>query len=239
MFAVAICDDNCSFVEYEKGIIHDFFEEKSIRHRIDEYQSGSHLLEKSEYIRDYDLILLDVDRNGLDVAKKIREMSDGYIAFVSAYINYALEGYKVNAVRYILKEEKNFKSSINECISMVYKKRCLESKKKIILECREGCLAIKLSDLVYIESKMHYCYLYIQKHNQMEIYSIKEKLDDLEQRIGNDQFLRVHKSFLVNMGYIICVDRYRISLINEIVLPIAQSKYLDVKRKFIDFNGKW
>lgn len=71
----------------------------------------------------YDAIFLDInmkEMDGLETAERIRKLSKTvYIVFVTAYITYALEGYKVGAVRYLLKEDSSLENSLKECLDTI------------------------------------------------------------------------------------------------------------------------
>ena len=110
--------------------------EKEISCEIDTFSSGKELLELGIELIQYDIIFLDINMDEIDgivTAQKIREYSSEiFIVFVTAYINYSLEGYKVDAARYLLKNNTNFEESIYECMDSILHKMNFVSVKKSI-----------------------------------------------------------------------------------------------------------
>lgn len=107
MLRIALCDDEDVFLNYEKEIVSDYLKQKGLTFRIECFPTGERLLKDKIQLDTFDLIILDVEMTGLDgisVAKAIRANNTKVnIAFLSAHMNYSTDGYRVNAVRYILK----------------------------------------------------------------------------------------------------------------------------------------
>lgn len=93
---------------------------------IDTFSSGKEFVELGIEMVKYKIVFLDINMDELDgimTAKKIRENSkDMFIVFVTAFVNYTIEGYKVDAVRYILKDNKNLVASVYECMDAIHEK---------------------------------------------------------------------------------------------------------------------
>ena len=104
MLRIAICDDEKLFRENIKKYVLKYLSEKDISSEIDMFNSGKELLGLGTDLLGYNIIFLDINMDEIDgimTAHKIREYSMGiYIVFVTAYVNYSLEGYKVDATRY-------------------------------------------------------------------------------------------------------------------------------------------
>lgn len=111
MMKIAICDDEKEFRDLIRVYIEDYLDTKEILYTIDTFDSGEMFLCEGESIPENSIIFLDINMEGMDgitTAKKIRERGiNSYIVFVTAYIDYSLEGYKVGAVRYLLKNGYN------------------------------------------------------------------------------------------------------------------------------------
>ena len=120
---IAICDDEREFLENVGLAIETYLNEKGLEYNIDLYNSGKVIMELRENIVSYDVVFLDINMpevSGLEVAEWIRTYSDNVnIVFITAIISYAIQGYKYNAVRYILKNERQLKASIYECMDAV------------------------------------------------------------------------------------------------------------------------
>lgn len=158
MLKIAICDDEKVFRDNINKYVAAYLNEKEISYEIDTFSSGKEIIDLGIEIKQYNIIFLDInmdDVDGIVTAQKIREYSSEiYIVFVTAYINYSLEGYKVDAIRYLLKNNTNLEASISECMDAILHKMNLVVKKKKF-KFNEGEKEINIDNILYIESKLH------------------------------------------------------------------------------------
>ncbi|MCM1499714.1 MAG: response regulator, partial [Clostridium sp.] len=119
MFKIAICDDENFFAEELKELLSAYMMEKGLVFEIDTYSSGEALIELGIEVMRYTVVFLDINMdkvNGIMAAEKIRNVSrDVFIVFVTAYVDYSLEGYRLDVVRYLLKGNANSQNKVNEC----------------------------------------------------------------------------------------------------------------------------
>lgn len=240
MFKIAICDDENYFTEEIKEIISDCMLKKGLIFEIDTYSSGAKFISLGIGMLQYSIIFLDINMDEVDgimTAKKIREVSkEVFIVFVTAYVNYTLEGYKVDALRYLLKGGNNFKSSIDECISTIIEKMNYKIvTKKFIFN--EGVKEIALDRLLYVESRLHKLEFHVME-DIMKIYTIYDTLNNLEIDLRDNGFLRIHQSYLVNLKYLMSVAKYQAVLTDGTSLVIPKARYTYVKDKFIAYRGE-
>lgn len=240
MFRIAICDDEILFAEELKEMIYSYMMEKGYVFEIDTYSSGEALVELGIEVVKYTAVFLDINMEKLDgikAAEKIREASrEVFIVFVTAYVTYSLEGYRLNAVRYLLKSNVNFPSTVNECMDAIME-RLNYSVAKMVFDFKEGTKDVSLERLLYIESNLHKLEFHIME-DDMKIYTMYETLNTLEDRLPADDFIRIHQSFLVNIKFIKNVVRYKVELTNGIELIIPKARYTYVKEQFISYQGE-
>ena len=105
MIKIAICEDEKEQQELLKSYIDQIFDGLSVKYELEIYNLGEELLDS--YSKDIDILLLDIQMgqiNGMDTARKIRELDDKVeIIFITSLIEYVLEGYEVRAYRYLIK----------------------------------------------------------------------------------------------------------------------------------------
>ena len=105
-------------MEKERNLIEDYFKTRDMCCKITTFESGIELTK--DFREDYDVIFLDVameDMDGLEAARWLRENdTKAFIVFLSGYPEYSLEGYKVEAHRFLLKNDENLESSLAECL---------------------------------------------------------------------------------------------------------------------------
>lgn len=104
------------------------------------------------------------------------------------------------------------------------KKITQDRKNRITVQYKGVMESIPLEEILYLESSAHQLLI----HTGQTIINIYEKLDDYEKKM-QESFVRIHKSYLVNMNYIRRIDRKELLLENGTVLPVSKSKYSYVK----------
>lgn len=243
MFRIALCDDEIIFQQKMKEILVNYMEDRGNLFEIDTFNSGEEFIEQGIEMAKYKIVFLDINMEQLDgimTAKKIRENSkEIFIVFITAFINYTLEGYKVDAVRYILKSNTGMAESIYECLDAIFEKMNYEVSKKEF-DFREGAKTVSLERLLYVESKLHKLEFYVME-DRLKKYTLKGTLNKVEMELQGNGFLRIHQSFLVNMRFIKSLNRYkavfRKSKDEEMEISIPRARYNDVEKQFISFKG--
>lgn len=246
MIRIAICDDNEDFRQYEYGLVNGIMYSINCVCETDFFQSGNELLTKGEQVAGYNIILLDINMPGIDgikTAEKIREYTEEvFIVFVTSFISYALEGYKVGATRYLLKSSESLKRELKECLETITRKlNYFENINSVLREhlaCSkhtfgfiEGELKVPLDKIIYIESNLHRLFFHIL--DRPEKYSVYDKLDNVEEKLAGYGFCRVHKSYLVNMKYVESITRYSAELYNGIKINVSKARYNNAREQFM------
>lgn len=244
MVHIAICDDEEYFRLREKKLIEQYMENCGYACRIDLYASGKELLNRVDSDLPYDIIFLDIsmeEMDGLETAEKIRKRSETvHIVFVTAYITYALEGYKVGAVRYLLKEDDSLENSLKECLVTI-SMRMNEKKAVCEFDFQNGKKRISADAILYVESRLHKVIFFV-KEDGIKEYSRYDRLDAVEEELRHygfcRDFCRVHQSFLVNMKYAANVERYKVTMENGTEVSISKKYYKDVEKEYIRKQGE-
>ena len=240
MLYIAICDDEKYFRIREEQLIKKYMEKKACKCKIDVFNSGKEILDLKKTISQYNIIFLDVNMeeiDGIETAKEIRKITkDAYIVFVTAFVTYALEGYKVDAVRYLLKDDECLEKSINECLETILYKMDYD-KNKMLFEFQEEKKEIYLEDILYIESNLHKLIFHMAGEDVTK-YTMYARLDDINVLLQKNGFCRIHKSYLVNLRYVESVERYKVAFVNGGSLGISKSRYLDTRNEFVCYRGE-
>lgn len=239
MIKVAICDDELIFRERISEQIEKCFKEQNIECEIDCFSSGEEFLEKTKGNLDYLIVFLDItmkDLDGIETARRIRLLSANiFIVFVTAYISYALEGYEVNATRYLLKDDRTMKQSIRECIkSILTTTRYQEQKREFEFQSGKHCVA--LDKILYVESKLHKVYFYILEDGVKE-YCMYDSLNHVQTVLNDEIFYRIHQSFLVNMKHVIDIKRYYAQMAEGTQISISKKYYKQAEVGFMKQKG--
>lgn len=184
-----------------------------------------------------DIALLDVDLgaapyNGLDIARKLRQVrEDAIIIFVTNFIEYAPEGYEVQAFRYLLKKDAPNKlpGYLQEAIQKLY-----SARQTLAIRQNGEITEVALESIYYIESFRREVCVHTREAKQYRYYA---QITVLEEQLAPFGFLRIHKSYLVNMNYLKKYQHNEAVLHNGTTLPVSQSRYKDQKKKYLFWRG--
>ena len=239
MLKIAICDDEIFFRNQIEELLEKYLKSNGILYEIDTFCSGAEFVELGIEMMRYKIVFLDInmeEMDGITTAKKIREVSrDLFLVFITAYVNYTLEGYKVDAVRYILKSNDNLEGAISECMDAIWEK----ANYKVVWQefhFHEGHRKISLEHILYIESKLHKLEFHVMEQ-KLETYTLYDTLNRMEELLDENYFVRVHQSFLVNMKYIKSIKRNEVLLSNGMKFDIPRARYKGVEEKFVMYKG--
>lgn len=190
-----------------------------------------------------DIAFLDIDfeseeYNGLDIARRLRKFrDDSIIIFVTNFIEYAPEGYEVHAFRYILKSkfESDIEPYFEQAINQIH-----QQKKTVKIQVNGEIIDLHMDSILYFEVQQHNITAYIQKNalrKEINAYNFYGSLSTLELRLEPQGFLRIHKSFLVNMRHLKKFQCREAVLDNGISLRVGEKGYAENKRKYLIWKG--
>lgn len=241
MYNVIICDDDLAFLEQLKHLLGTIIQRVNIQIKIYAFTAMEEI--SDQIIKTCDIAILDIDfagkkYSGLDIAKRLRLFrSDAVIIFATNYIEYAPEGYEVQAFRYILKKDICLKleSYFMQAIQHLHK-----NSETIKFQINGEIVDIPLEHILYIEAQLHTVKVIVQttdyrKHKEYVFYSSIGKLD---QQLSEKGFLRVHKSYLVNMAHIKRYQCQKVVLDNGLELSASASRYAEQKERYLLWKGK-
>lgn len=241
MIRIAICEDDSFFLKKEKDLIENYIEKKCNDYQIETYVSGKELM--ACYKDSYDVIFLDVameEMDGLAIAKWMREQkSKAYIVFITAYAEYSIEGYKVNAHRFLLKNSDNIQENLSECLDSIWDK-LQKKKEKVLLPVLGGDLHVDASKIVYAESKVHRVTFHVKERTgKLQEYYMYDRLDHVQEMLMPYGFSRIHQSYLINNDYLVSVCRYKAELSVGTTLGISKKYYKEIEDQYIRMRGEF
>jgi DNA-binding LytR/AlgR family response regulator len=170
---------------------------------------------------------------GIQLAKMLDRKN--LLVFTTAFENYAIEGYKVNALDYLLKPF-NYDEFLSAAIKVNNQFEIIEKKPTgnvsddfIIVKTDYKLQQIALNDILYIEGLKDYIKIYRQNIEKPILSLMSMKI--IEEKLPQDTFMRVHRSFIVNLNKIQTVERSRI-IFGETIIPVSDN-YKDKFHEFI------
>lgn len=231
-----ICDDEIHYANAIKESIERWKKKTgNVSITYDVFRSSEDMLDSLRNQTIYDLVFLDIqfpaELNGLQVAKQLRMLNDQVvIVFVSNYDEYAIDGYKVNALRFLTKPISD--NQVFECLDIAYRQWQITSANAVIvLETKQQIHKISNNSIVYIESRAHY--LDIHTLNiENDTITIRMKIGEILKDLPSDMFVQCHQSYIINLLYVQRLTRTCVTLTNNQETPMS-IKYRDaVYKKF-------
>lgn len=236
MLNILICDDEKPFLDKLANKITVYLETREIPFQMAAFCSGEELLKHREE-EPFDIAFLDISMNavsGMEAAEYLRDRNQRIcIVFVTGYMEYVLEGYKVGALRYLVKD--SLEASFEECMKALLKKFHIDTD-EICLEFTNEKRYLKADEICLVESRGHKL-LFLSAGDKHIIGTMNRKLTEVEDLLGGYGFLRVHQSYMVNMKYIVSIASYRLELEPDITLRVPKNRYPYVKREYAIYKG--
>lgn len=241
MYHLILCDDDADTLERIKEQTTYILSNMQIKFKIFAFTAFEDI---SEYImKQCDIAILDIDFSkrqycGIDIAKKLREIKkDAVIIFATNFIEYAPEGYEVRAFRYVMKKDIREKllGYLNEAVSLLK-----NEGETVKLQNNGEIVSYALKDILYIESNQHTVYVHLvpPKGQKEKCYQFYASIGKLERELTPKGFLRVHKSFLVNVMHIQKYQCQSVLLDNGTVLNASPARYSGQKEQYLFWKGK-
>ena len=175
-----------------------------------------------------DLIFVDInmpDINGIDFVKSLSK--NVKIVFITAHSEFAYEGFQLDAADYLLKPISftDFLKSANKVNERYFQQNSSlpeiqQNRDYLFIKSEYRVIRINLKDIKYIESKREYVKIFLDGSKPITtLMSIKK----LEETLPGNMFMRVHRSFIVNLDKITVVERNRIVFDNKVYIPISEN----------------
>lgn len=238
MFRIAICEDEKAQREYLENLLERWktaFGEKILT---DSYASAEQYLFETEEKQPYDLLILDIQMgedkmNGVELARKIRKQDQKVnIVFLTGIKDYAIEGYEVGAVRYLLKPVKE-----TEFFALL-DKLCDEAKEQkeeyFLVQTGGVTNRIPFSEILYAEADGHYVCL---KASDKE-WKWKANFSSLSAVFEEKGFFLLRRGLYVNLAQVSQIGKTECTLENEEVLPVSKARYQALNEAFIAYYKK-
>lgn len=185
-------------------------------------------IEALDYLREHqvDLIFLDLNMPKLKGFEFLKTLaSPPKVIVTTAYREFALEGYELNVVDYLLKpfSFERFLKAVNKVTysnetEQIQPEPQHPTKDHIFLRSNKKHIQVTLPSILFLEAYGNYTKVYTTK----DIITVREKVSDLLETINSDEFIQVHRSFAVAKKHIESIEGNRIS-IGEHIVPIGSS----------------
>lgn len=203
MIELAIVEDEDSYAEQLTEYIEKYEKESGNTFRITRFRDGDEIT--NGYKGQFQIILMDIEMkfmDGMTAAEEIRKLDQSVvIMFITNMTNYAIRGYQVDALDYVLKPVSYFAFSqkLDRAIGRIVK----TGSNIISIDMPSGVKKVDVDNIYYVESEGHN----LNFHTVTGDFSVRGKMGDYENILGPYHFFRSNKGYLVNLKYVDGVEK--------------------------------
>ena len=213
MLRIAICDDNRAMVDFLHRQINSVLQGEHVDCVLDMYIDGERL--KRVHLQNkYDILFLDIcmpNVSGFDIAELIRDLSQKTaIVFVTSNDHLVFESFNYQPFYFIRKTtltnmQLEIEQTLKKLLKLLRRYTVLE-----LLSIQEGKVYVVATDILYVESRGHYLHYKMVSGKSIVV---RGKISDAECDLTTLEFLRIHKSYIVNMYNILSIDKGKSELV--------------------------
>lgn len=229
---VAIVEDEKLHGELLSRYIVEWGENQKEKLLLKQYEKAEAFLFEWEEL-EFDVVFLDIQMpgmNGMELARNIRQRNQRIgIVFTTGVDAYMQDGYEVEALYYLLKPIRQEK--VEECLDKV-KRRAPAGEYWIVHLLTDEVRKIMISEINYVEARKHTCELCLNGGSRV---AIRENLSEAEQFLKGNDFMKCHRSYLVQLGRIHQIGKELIYFDDMSTAPVSRRLYQSVNQEFIRF----
>lgn len=232
MLLIAIADDDPQDAAALQAYARRFFEEAGESCVIREYRDGVQLVRSSE---EYDIVFLDIRMgklDGIEVARFLRRISqDTVLIFVTNMAQFAIQGYEVDAMDFILKPIDQ--PAIDRVLTKAMKRIRGRSGVQLILKTSEGTTRVSSNSVHYVEIYNHE----LVYHTDAGDFRVRGQLNEVRKRLEDQHFILCNRSYLVNLRYVSSLSENHLIVGGESI-PVSKSHRKELEQRFVDYLGE-
>lgn len=225
---VAICDDTAADRDYLQTLVKRWAADRGHRVELTLYPSAESFLFRYAEDKDVQILLLDIEMgpmDGVSLARTLRKENDAVqIVFITGYSDYIADGYEVEALHYLMKpvkEEKLF-AVLDRAVEKLH-----SNQRTLLLELPGEVVRLPVYQIRSAEVQGNY----VTIHAKTDC-TVKMTLSELEAQL-DDNFFRLGRSALVNLGCVARVSKTAVTLNDGTVLPLPRGAYERINRAII------
>lgn len=235
MITIALCDDDPIAQDGLVALLRQYQAQRSLDMAVTTFHNPLDLLNSMEQGRRFDVLLLDIlmpGQNGIETAEEIRRFdSDVKIIFLTSSSEFAVQSYTVNAFYYLLKPLR--RESLWPLLDAVSEACRRERDNSLLLHCRDGITRVGPKQIEFCEVLHRTLLLHLTSGRVLETVGT---LDELGRQLDDfGGFLRVHRSFIVNLNYVQNISYRAVTTTSQAEIPIPRGKYNEIKDAFLAY----
>ena len=238
MLKIALLDDDKTALLISKGAIESFFQEKNIAISLDAFSSPMNFLAMAKE-ENYRLVFLDIDMpeiNGLEVGKQVKNINPQTdIIYLSQREDLVFDTLQLHPFGFIRKSKiiQDFANVLELFVNTALNTN--SENKKITISSKTETISADIDQIMYIEGNRNYQTFYLKDGS---VFDARVLMGDLENKLKEHGFIRVHKGYLVNYLFIRQIGTNEVSLTNNKKLPLSSKRKDEIMEEYLAITRK-
>ena len=232
MINIAIVDDDIRSVDRIREYLDRYSGEMTRSFNITAFSDGDMIV--SGYNHQFDVIFMDVEMkfmDGISAAEEIRRVdSEVVIIFITNMMQYAIQGYAVQAFNYLLKPVSYF--AFSHCLNKALSLRDNRKNKFALLNIKGGTARIDIKDIYFVETQGHVTICHVVNGE----YQLTQTMREVESKLCDSHFFRISKGYLINLAYVENFDNNEVK-IGKFTLPVSRTRKKDFFKALMTYWG--
>lgn len=218
MIEIAIIEDNPTDAELLKSYIDRYFSENGGSYKVEVFNDGFNFL--SNYAGKCNIAFFDIEMphiDGMQVARRLRAMdSEVSIIFVTNMAKYAINGYEVEALDFIIKpvEYFLFHAKMDKAVRIQDK----YASSSYMIDCSDKIVKLRVRNIYYVEGDGHF----VLYHTEQGVFRERNTIKEVEGKLAAYDFVRCNNSYLINLDQISLIQKDTVEVGGDVV-PISRS----------------
>lgn len=234
---VAICEDDQNQVAILRSYLQSWSQKQNIPLDVQEFASAESCLFAWTVEGAFDVTFLDIhldSMTGVELARAIREVDPNTpLVFTTTSTEFILEGYDLNAMKYLLKPIKE--DDLHSCLDKTFDYIASSRQNILLIKTNEEQQSIAYEEIRSFESVGHT----IMLQTTAGMIKYREKIESVEHELKSDaRFVRIHRSFIVNLDYVKSLENGTAILDDDSVLPVSKARWKDASAAFVAYHTK-
>ncbi len=238
MYHAAICEDEKEIASYIEKTLASEFGKRNIQIEFDIFYDGNKLLDMINEHYHFDIVFMDIEMpeiDGISICKKIRETNeDSLVVFISNKDELVFSTFEVQPFRFVRKSHyDSLLPDLVEALNIELSRRN-PSNIQIVEPRSKDIFSFDVNKIIYVEAQGKNCLI----HTELNVTEIKISLSEIHELLHSYEFIKPHRSYLVNYKYISSITKSNLELSNKELIPISRNRVEEVKHDFIKFTNR-